>query len=67
MHRSPESTGLLGWIGDWSSGPPAGILAAFLLAGVVYLIWRRVRGNFARGRHYREREKLRRDYWGWGE
>ncbi len=52
-----------GWLNSWVKDPLVGIIAAVGLALVVGALWRQFRDR-ERRRYYRERDRLRRDYWG---
>ncbi|HWX22508.1 MAG TPA: hypothetical protein VN578_21615 [Candidatus Binatia bacterium] len=54
---------MLELLNDWVGHPLSGMLAALFLVGVVYLAWRQFRDR-ERRRYYRQRERARREYWG---
>ena len=66
MRDLSESKGVLGWVTDLIAQPRVGLIAVVAVGGVLLLAWIQLRANRDRRRYYREREKLRRDYWGWG-
>lgn len=52
-----------GWLKSWISDPLAGVTSALVLLIAAGVLWRQFRHRDRR-RSYRQRERLRRDYWG---
>ena len=54
---------MLHLLNNWFGRPFPGTLTAVCLGLLAYLVWRQYRDR-ARRRYYRQRERARREYWG---
>ncbi len=61
----PDLRSLPGCFGNVIADTMSLAMALLVVSATAYCMWKESRDARERRRYYRERERLRRDYWGW--